>query len=116
MVRKREGGEIKRYISWVMGVDSRMPRYIIRKKLQRRKLKGRAGRRAWRFERRLGEGRGGAGEDMFRRDEGESGKGERAAGKRREERFLKAGGVRLKEVLEEGDEIGEWFAGLEWKV
>lgn len=48
-----------RYLRWVMEVNSRTPGYMIRKELQRGKLKGSARRRAWKFERRLMEGRRG---------------------------------------------------------
>lgn len=48
----------ERYLRWVMGVGWRTPGYLIREELQRNKLRGRAGRRAWGFEKRLGEGRG----------------------------------------------------------
>jgi len=40
-------------------VDGKTPWYLVRKELQREKLRGRMGRRAWNFERRLEEGRGG---------------------------------------------------------
>lgn len=43
----------ERYLRWVMRLDSRTPGYMVREELQRGKLKGRAGRRAWRFEKRL---------------------------------------------------------------
>lgn len=58
----RERGGIERiqerYLRWVMGVGWRTPGYMIREKLQRDKLRVRAGRRAWGFEERLAEGRG----------------------------------------------------------
>lgn len=41
-----------------MEVDGRTPDYLVREELQREKLRGRAERRAWRFEERLEEGRG----------------------------------------------------------
>lgn len=54
---KVEGIE-ERYLRWVLGVDGRTPGYLIRKELQRDKVEGRAGRRAWNFEERLEEGKG----------------------------------------------------------
>lgn len=36
----------ERYLRWVLGVDGRVPGYMIREKLQRDKLRGIAGRRA----------------------------------------------------------------------
>lgn len=47
----------KRYLRWVMGLNSRTPKYIVMEELQKGKLRERAGSRAWRFERRLREGR-----------------------------------------------------------
>jgi len=40
-----------------MGVSWRTPGYMIRKKLQRKKMRIKAGRRAWGFEGRLAEDR-----------------------------------------------------------
>jgi len=48
----------ERYLRWMMGVGWRVPGYMIKEELQRDKLRGRAGRRAWGFEERLAEGRG----------------------------------------------------------
>nr|XP_012219031.1 PREDICTED: DNA ligase 1-like [Linepithema humile] len=42
----------ERYMKWVLGVDGRTPEYVIREELKREKLRGRAGKRAWDFERR----------------------------------------------------------------
>lgn len=39
-------------------MDRGMPGYMIREELQRGKLRERAGRRAWGFEKRLGDGKG----------------------------------------------------------
>lgn len=41
-----------------MGVEGRTPGYLVREELQREKLRGRAGKRAWKFEERLEEGKG----------------------------------------------------------
>lgn len=48
----------KRYLRWVFGVDRRTPGYLVKEELQRDKLRGRAGRRAWGYKRRLEEERG----------------------------------------------------------
>lgn len=39
-------------------MDGRTPGYLMREELQREKLRGRAGKRAWAFENRLREGKG----------------------------------------------------------
>jgi len=44
----------ERYLRW----EARTPGYLIREKLQRKKLKSRAERRAWSFEKRLDERKG----------------------------------------------------------
>lgn len=56
---KREGMERleERYLRWLMGVGPRTPGYMVREELQREKLRGRAGRRVWGYE-RLEEGTG----------------------------------------------------------
>lgn len=45
----------ERFLRWVLGVEGRTPGYMIRKELQREKLRSRAGRRAWEYEERLRE-------------------------------------------------------------
>ena len=49
----------KRYIRWTLGVDWKTPGYMVREEAQRDKLRTRAGKRAWKFEEKLKEGRGG---------------------------------------------------------
>lgn len=49
----------ERYLRWVMGVDGITPGYLIREKLQREKIRSRASRKAWGYERRLKKGKGG---------------------------------------------------------
>lgn len=51
-------GVQERYLRWMLGVSRMTPRYMIREKLQREKLRTRAGRRAWRMEERLAGDRG----------------------------------------------------------
>jgi len=48
----------EKFLKWVLGVDWRVPGYMVREEMQREKLRVRAGRRAWRFEERLAEGKG----------------------------------------------------------
>ncbi|KZC11684.1 hypothetical protein WN55_03706, partial [Dufourea novaeangliae] len=48
-----------RFLKWVLGVERSRPGYIIREEMQREKLKGKAGIRAWGYERKLEEGQGG---------------------------------------------------------
>lgn len=48
----------ERFIKWVLGVEERTPGYMVREEVQKVKQRGRAGRRAWRFEKRLESGRG----------------------------------------------------------
>lgn len=56
--REKIEGLEERYLRWLLGVDRWTPGYLLREELQREKLRVRAGRRAWGFERRLEEGRG----------------------------------------------------------
>lgn len=49
----------ERYLRWILAVERRTPGYLVREELQRYKLKERAGKRAWEYEKRLEEGRGG---------------------------------------------------------
>lgn len=58
--KKREGMErlADRYLRWVLGVDNKILRYMVREKLQRENVRGRAGARAWRFKKKMVEGKG----------------------------------------------------------
>lgn len=60
--RWRERDRIKRieerYLSWPLGIEGRMPGYLVREELQREKLRIRAGRKAWGWEKRMREGKG----------------------------------------------------------
>ena len=49
----------ERYLRWVLGVERSVPGYMVREELQRELLAGRAGMRAWGYERKLSEGKGG---------------------------------------------------------
>ncbi|KMQ82134.1 hypothetical protein RF55_24051 [Lasius niger] len=46
-------------MKWLLGVDRRTPGYMVREELKRDKLKSRAARRAWNFEKRLEQGKEG---------------------------------------------------------
>jgi len=86
----------ERYLRWMMGVGWRVPGYMIREELQRDKLRGRAGRRAWRFEERLAEGkRSEFFEEVLEGDEREDkegGGGIYRSGKGRDRSFLRREG------------------------
>lgn len=43
----------ERYIRWLLGEERYTPWYMVREKLQREKKRGRAGIRAWEYERKL---------------------------------------------------------------
>ncbi|XP_071572942.1 uncharacterized protein [Temnothorax nylanderi] len=108
--REREGMERleERYIRWVLGVGGKTPWYLVREELQREKLRGRAGISAWRFEKKLEEGKGSelarlCWEELKGREkEGRAG----SSWEREREGFFEERGVGLKELerlREEGD-------------
>lgn len=49
----------ERDLRWVLGVDRSTPGYLMKEELQRKKLRERTGKRAWGFEKRMEEGKGG---------------------------------------------------------
>ena len=59
----RERGKVEalqeRFLKWVLGVNRETPGYMVREELQRGLLRGRAGMRAWGFEKKMEEGEGG---------------------------------------------------------
>jgi len=57
----------ERYIKWTMGLDRRTPGYMVGEETGREMMRGRAGKRAWRLERKLEERRGGGCEEMLGR-------------------------------------------------
>ncbi|XP_024883667.1 trichohyalin-like [Temnothorax curvispinosus] len=57
--RREVEGIHERYLRWVLGVNWRTPGYMVRDELEREKMRARASKRAWKFERKLEEGRGG---------------------------------------------------------
>jgi len=101
----------ERFLRWVLGVDARTPGYLVREEVKREKLRERAGNRAWRFEKRLEEGRGSEIATECRKEMRKRGrKGRVMAGWEEERRhFFEERGVSIEEV--EGREIenGEWI-------
>lgn len=101
----------EKYLRWVFGLDSRTPGYLIREEVERDKLRERAGRRAWRFERRLEEGKGSklarlCWEEVRRRGR------ERETGSGWEEerrKFFEDRGGDVREVEERRKEGDRWF-------
>ncbi|XP_053989994.1 uncharacterized protein LOC128882420 [Hylaeus volcanicus] len=49
----------ERFLKWILGVGRTVPGYMVREEMQRELLGGRAGMRAWGYERKLSEGKGG---------------------------------------------------------
>lgn len=47
----------EKYLRWQLGLNWRTPRYLVRKELQREKLRTRASKGEWKFEERLAEGK-----------------------------------------------------------
>jgi len=117
--KEREGMERieERYLRWVLGVDARTPGYMVREELQREKLRGRMGRRAAGFERRLEEGRGSGlarmcWEEMRERNR----KGRESSGWERERRrFFEERGIEVESEERERreGEGDDWFRELE---
>jgi len=115
--KEREGMERleERYLRWMLGVDRRTPGYLVREELQREKLKGRAGRRAWGYEKRLEQGRG---NELARKcweeikERGREGK-KISDWERERERFFGERGMSLEEVERGREGEGEWFTEIE---
>lgn len=78
----------ERYLKWTLGVDSRTPGYLLREELQRDKLRGRMGSRAWGYERRLEREGGNGSEGMLGGDEKKSKRRKRGIGMGRRERKI----------------------------
>lgn len=99
----------EKYMRWVLGVDSRTPGYLVREEMQRDKLRGRTGGRAWGYEKRLSEGKG---SDLARRcwiemRERSKGVGKISDWEIERKKFFEERGFSLEEV--EGErENGEW--------
>jgi len=92
----------EKYLRWVLGVDGKTPWYLVKGELQREKLRRRAGRSAWNFERRLEEGRGGiiarkCWEEMREKERGGT---ERSDWEKKRERFWEERNTLKREVEE----------------
>jgi len=111
--RNRESG--RKIFEVVLGVDARTPGYLVREELRREKLRGRAGKRAWKFEKRLEEGRGSKIVRECREEMRSRGKKGRVMVGWEEERrnFFEVRGVRIEEVEKRGMEDGKWIRELE---
>lgn len=49
----------KKFFKWTLRVEKSTPGYLLREELQREKLRGKAGIRAWSCKKKLGEEEGG---------------------------------------------------------
>lgn len=101
----------ERYLRWVLGVEGRTPGYLVREEMQRDKLEGRAGKRAWSFEERLEEGKGSilARKCLSEMRERWS-RGKVRAGWEEERReFFESRGLELEEVERRRVEGNGWF-------
>jgi len=99
----------ERYMRWLLGVERMTPWYLVREELQREKLRCRAARRAWGYEKRLEEGRGSElgrecrSEMKKRFKEGKT----RAEWENGRRRFWKNRGIRIEEIEDKGmEEVG----------
>lgn len=114
--RKRIESLEERYLRWLFGVEAKTPGYLIREEIQREKLRGKAGRRAW-FERRLVEG----GESELARECWEEIKARFREGKtggdweREREGFFEERGIRIGEVERRREKEGMAYEEMERK-
>lgn len=101
-----------RYMKWIMGVRRCTPGYMVREEIQREKLRGRAGMRAWSYEKKLGEGGGAELARLCWEEMRERAKDGKVLGKWEEERrsFYEEKSWSIKEIekmREEGELRGE---------
>lgn len=99
-----------RYLKWVLGVERYTPGYMVREKLQRDLLRGRAGMRAWNFEKKLEEGKGGElARKCWEEMKGRIRRGKEGIGWEEERRrFIKERGWKMEEMVElRGEELIE---------
>lgn len=94
-----------------MGVDGRMPGYMVREELQREKIKFRAAKRAWGFERRIEQKRGGElAEKCWEEVRKRGKKGKEMGGWEGERRkFFENRGVKVEEMEKRREEGRDWF-------
>jgi len=57
--RREIEGIHERYLRWTLGLEWKTPGYMVREEVKGGKMRGRAGKRAWKFEKRIEEERGG---------------------------------------------------------
>lgn len=115
----REREEIERleerYMKWVLGLERRTPRYMVREEIKREKLSERARKRTWGFEERLREGKG---SELTRlcwwemREEAMKGKRRIGGWEEKRKRFFKDRGWEIKEVERRRKEGDGWFGEL----
>lgn len=102
------------------GVGWSTPGYLVREEFQREKLSGRAGIRAWWYERKVREGKGAAGQMVLGRAEGKSKQGKVAGEWERKRReYYRAKEWEIDEVVEmreKGELRGEGIIGREKRV
>jgi len=101
----------KKYLRWVLGVDGKTSWYLVKEELQRGKLRERTGRRAWNFEKKLEEERGGiiarrCWEEMRERER--RGR-ERSDWEKEIERFWEERGTSIREVEEKREQGNDGF-------
>lgn len=101
----------ERYLRWMLGVDKWTPAYLVREELQREKLRIRAGRRVWSFERRLEEGRGSNLARKCWEEVRERAKVGKAGSdwERERKKFFEERGKKVEEVEEKREEGVDWF-------
>ncbi|XP_011884026.1 PREDICTED: golgin subfamily A member 6-like protein 22, partial [Vollenhovia emeryi] len=104
--RKKMESLHERHLKWILGIDRLTPGYMIREEIQREMMKSRAGKRAWKFEERLLEGRGSILAQKCLWEIRESAKGGREMSSWEIERklFLEEKGLDSKELEEEREE------------
>lgn len=110
----------ERYIRWILGVDSRTPGYMVREEMQREKVRVRAGKRAWSWEKKMEEGKGSeiarsCWREMRKRiKEGRVG----SKWKRERESYFEERGWKIEEVEVKREEGEDWFGEIlkyDWK-
>ncbi|XP_024868138.1 golgin subfamily A member 6-like protein 6 [Temnothorax curvispinosus] len=92
----------ERYIRWIFGLNWRTPGYMVRDEVEREKMRGRASKRAWKFEKKLEEGNGGGIARKCLEEMKERWKRGKIIGKWEQERksYLEELGVRVEEEEE----------------
>ncbi|XP_067208521.1 golgin subfamily A member 6-like protein 26 [Linepithema humile] len=107
----------ERYLRWVLGVEAGTPGYLVREELQREKIRGRADKRAWGFEKRLEEGGGSEIARECRKEMKERFKEGKVRSDWEKERkkFFEEREITIEEVERKREEGEEWYGELERK-